>query len=577
MPGRHIADHQARLFMDWADHIRPAGVGEGRTRWPASSTRRRRHPEQGPDVRRTPERRIRGRKAQHGADKEVMFRQLHAPGRMAPCPPSPARPGPAAPCRQEARAHALSLPPALVRLPACRAGPGGESFTALAEGLQAAPWQPGGAPREHRAGYLSAGFRNHRKEDAGDMTGCCRLLCGYYRMKPCPGSRGMAREMGAIESAHGHPEREIGDALMIRGSREFADEGEYRNFIAGTAMRCNARRAAPIRAEREQLHRLPNMRTSDHEETSVTVTSASGFILKRVFYTVPSRLIGHRLGVRIHDDRLALCPGTVHQLTVPRKRKGPPAKAVHVANHRHVIHSPKTGPMALTGLVCSGELFPRQAFRRCFEMAMKAEGERAAFLQAVKLPVPDRLRARIAPAAGVMPAAGVTRAVLPGHGSCVMGRTDDAAGLDLMLTELRLPVMRELWKAFAERSDAGGWPASRFLATLAGHEIAERRRRRIQRHPGEARLLPGKRLAGFDFGAVPVISKAQVMAPAAGDARLARGASCLLFGPPGTGKAIRPVRSDWRLPGADVPDHRPGAAPADGAAGAGARAGAGPA
>ena len=50
--------------------------------------------------------------------------------------------------------------------------------------------------------------------------------------------------------------------------------------------------------------------------------SSSGFILKKVFYTVPLLLIGHLLGVRIHDDRPEPCPGTVRQLTLPRKRKG---------------------------------------------------------------------------------------------------------------------------------------------------------------------------------------------------------------------------------------------------------------
>ncbi len=68
-----------------AEHIRPARVGEGGTRWPACSTRRRRHPEQGPNVRRTPERRIRDRKAQHGPEQEVMFRQRHEPGRRLAC------------------------------------------------------------------------------------------------------------------------------------------------------------------------------------------------------------------------------------------------------------------------------------------------------------------------------------------------------------------------------------------------------------------------------------------------------------------------------------------------------------
>ena len=95
------------------------------------------------------------------------------------------------------------------------------------------------------------------------------------------------------------------------------------------------------------------------------------------------------------------------------------------------------------------------------------------------------------------------------------GVSDDAGGkvdgvrLDLMLSELRLPTMREFWKAFAERSDAEGWPAARFLAVLAEHELAERGRRRIQRHLGEARLLPGKSLANFEFNAVPMVSRAQ--------------------------------------------------------------------
>ncbi len=42
----------------------------------------RRHPELGDSVRRTMERRIRGWRAIHGADQEVIFRQIHEPGRM---------------------------------------------------------------------------------------------------------------------------------------------------------------------------------------------------------------------------------------------------------------------------------------------------------------------------------------------------------------------------------------------------------------------------------------------------------------------------------------------------------------
>ena len=66
--------------------------------------------------------------------------------------------------------------------------------------------------------------------------------------------------------------------------------------------------------------------------------------------------------------------------------------------------------------------------------------------------------------------------------------------------------------------------------------MAERGRRRIERHLAEARLPPGKTLDSFDFDAVPVVSKAQVMALAAGDSWLEQGANVMLFGPPGGGK-----------------------------------------
>ena len=119
----------------------------------------------------------------------------------------------------------------------------------------------------------------------------------------------------------------------------------------------------------------------------------------------------------------------------------------------------------------------------------------------------------------------------------------DAIKLSLMLTDLRLPTIKDIWQTFSSRSDAEGWTAARFLATLAEHELAERDRRRIERHLRDARLLPGKSLANFDFTVVPMISKAQVNALAAGDAWLSQGGNCLVFGPPGSARAISPPLS----------------------------------
>jgi DNA replication protein DnaC len=130
----------------------------------------------------------------------------------------------------------------------------------------------------------------------------------------------------------------------------------------------------------------------------------------------------------------------------------------------------------------------------------------------------------------------------------------DTARLALMLNDLRLPTIKHLWPQFAEQADKEGWPAARFLATIAEHELAERGRRRIERHLADARLPPGKTLDAFDFDAVPMISKAQVMAITAGDTWLGKGANLLLFGPPGGGKShlaaaigLALVENGWRV------------------------------
>jgi len=117
------------------------------------------------------------------------------------------------------------------------------------------------------------------------------------------------------------------------------------------------------------------------------------------------------------------------------------------------------------------------------------------------------------------------------------GNKIDAARIELLLGELRLSGVKLVWAALAETADKEGWPAARFLAALAEQEMVERSRRRFQRHLEEARLPPGKTLDTFDFAAVPMISKAQVQALAAGDAWIEKGANLLCFGPPGGGKS----------------------------------------
>ena len=133
-------------------------------------------------------------------------------------------------------------------------------------------------------------------------------------------------------------------------------------------------------------------------------------------------------------------------------------------------------------------------------------------------------------------------------------QTHEAARVELLLNDLRLPGVKLMWAKLAEQSDKEGWPAARFLAALAEHEMTDRGRRRMERHLAEAHLPAGKTLATFDFESVPMVSKAQVMALSQGDAWLAKGANILLFGPPGGGKShlsaalgLALIENGWRV------------------------------
>jgi hypothetical protein len=119
---------------------------------------------------------------------------------------------------------------------------GGESFVALAEGLQNTLWALGGAPREHRSDSLSAAFRNLERDAAEDQTQRYEALCAHYGMMPTRNNAGVAHENGAIEASHGHLKTALDQALLMRGSRDFADLAAYRRFVAEVVGRANAGR-----------------------------------------------------------------------------------------------------------------------------------------------------------------------------------------------------------------------------------------------------------------------------------------------------------------------------------------------
>jgi hypothetical protein len=197
-------------------------------------------------------------------------------------------------------------------------------------------------------------------------------------MEPTRNNRGVAHENGSIESPHGHLKQAIEDALLLRGSRDFDTLAAYRRFIDEIVGRRNARNAKRLDLERPALKALPARRTTDYEETIVTVTATSGFSLKKVFYSVPSRLIGHRLRARLYDDRIECFLGATALMTLRRGRPHPSGKRGHVVDYRHVIHALRRKPMALLNLVYREQLFPRRAYQRAFEALLASDGEKRA-------------------------------------------------------------------------------------------------------------------------------------------------------------------------------------------------------
>ena len=338
----------------------------------------RRHPELGEGVRRTLERRIRNWRALNGPERDVMFRQEHPPGRM----------GLSDFTDMGALGITISGEPLAHRLYHFRLAfsgfahahvvLGGESYVALAEGLQNALWALGGVPEQHRSDSLSAAFRNLDRDAQEDLTKRYEALCTHYKMTPTRNNPGVAHENGSIESPHGHLKKVIKDELLLRGSCDFADLDAYRRFVDEVVGRRNARNRKQIEIERGVLKELPERRTSDYEDERVIVTSSGGFILRKVFYTVPSRLIGHWLTVRLYDDRLIGFLGSTEVVTLRRGRSPDHNKRAQVVDYRHVIHALRKKPMALLNLVYRDQLFPRAAYKRAFEALLAGLGEKRA-------------------------------------------------------------------------------------------------------------------------------------------------------------------------------------------------------
>ena len=402
--GGHIGQplSPAKIYFPGADAVaKVEGDADGRANASARTARRgrrtwhvwklvgrelrRRHPEIGPRIRRTLERRMRTWRALAGPEQDVIFRQEHEPGRLglSDFTDTSALGVTVAGVMLRHRLYHFRL--AFSGFEHAHVVLGGESFVALAEGLQNALWALGGTPREHRSDSLSAAFCNLDRDAQEDLTRRYQELMRHYDLIPTRNNLGVAHENGSIESSHGHLKKALEDALLLRGSRDFGDLEAYRRFVDEIVGRRNANNRKRIELERSALAPLPKRRTADYEEKIVTVTSSGGFILRRVFYTAPSRLIGHRLRVRLYDDRLECFLGATAMMTLRRGRPVSESKSGYVVDYRHVIHALRKKPMALNNLVYRDQLFPRPAYARAFEALHRSVGDKRACKVTVEL------------------------------------------------------------------------------------------------------------------------------------------------------------------------------------------------
>ena len=240
---------------------------------------------------------------------------------------------------------------------------GGESYTALAEGLQDALWRLGGVPREHRSDSLSAAYRNLTKDAAEDVTLRYEQLCQHYGMAPTRNNRGEGHENGAIESPHGHLKKRIHQAILLRDSSDFVSVPSYVDFLAEIVRDINTHKKAKIEEERLHLQSLPLQRTADYTEQVARVSTSSTIQVKRVLYTVPSRLIGESLRVHIYDNRLDIYLGATHTVTLARVYATDNNHRARQVNYRHVIASLERKPQAFRYSQLRNDLLPNDVYK----------------------------------------------------------------------------------------------------------------------------------------------------------------------------------------------------------------------
>lgn len=322
--------------------------------------------------RRTLERRIRKWRHLHGPAQDVMFMQHHELGKLGICDFTHIK----SPVTIDGKTFKHML--FNYRLPASgwvysHVIYGGESFAAFSDGLQNAFAKSEGVPQEVRTDSLSAAYKNNSSVE--DFTASYQELIAHYGFIATRNNTGVAHENGAIESSNRHIKSQVEQALKVRGSFDFNCRVEYESFVQSVTSRRNKRIAAKFAQEQRQLQALPVHKSVNYSQEYVRVTRTSTINVKRVMYTVPSRLIDSQVKVHVYDDHLDLFLG--NELTYRLERVyAPGATRKRSVNYKHVIDALVKKPGAFRCSQWRDELLPNEDYRTIWqyvEATMKAD------------------------------------------------------------------------------------------------------------------------------------------------------------------------------------------------------------
>ena len=238
-----------------------------------------------------------------------------------------------------------------------------ESFEALVEGLQTSLWELGAVPLEHRTDNLSAA--THDLKEARGRTFNERYLevLNHYGMTGSKNNPGKANENGDVESSHYHFKRTVDQRLRLRGSRDFTSRAAYRRFLETVLKDRNGQRGERLAEELVVMRSLPARPLPACRDEFATVTRWSTVRIGSKPYSVPSRLRGERLHVRLYAARVEL----LHQGEVVASFDRLGRDEPYRIDYRHLVHSLVKKPGAFAGYVYREALFPTLNFRRAYD------------------------------------------------------------------------------------------------------------------------------------------------------------------------------------------------------------------